>query len=99
MALPCRPAIDNAAQRLKQLGRPLDLIQNDQLLFVIRQVAGRAGKPEAIIVVLQIEVYGRLLAADLESKSGFSHLARTQQNHGGRVPEQILEPGAEAPGE
>lgn len=59
--------VDDAPQPLKQFRRAVNLIQDDQLAFVIRKVPGGVGELGALIFVLKIQVYRSLLAAYLQS--------------------------------
>ena len=54
----------------------MNLIENHQLVLVIRQITGRAGEFDPILLVLKIEVNSWLLLADFQGQSGLSHLAR-----------------------
>jgi hypothetical protein len=59
--------IDDSPQPLKQFRRTVNLIQDDQLAFVIREVPSGAGELGAFILVLKIQIYGSLLLAYLQS--------------------------------
>ncbi len=77
----------------------MNLIQDDQLAFVIRKVPGGVGELGALILVLKIQVYRSLLFAYLQSQGGLPGLARPQQDYGRRVAKQVIQAGAEAAGQ
>jgi hypothetical protein len=64
---PPPPLINDSPQPLKQLRHAVNLVQDDQLAFVLRKVPGRVGELGALILVLKIEVYRGLLVAYLQS--------------------------------
>lgn len=88
------PKVDHAAQDLEDVGGAMDLIQNDQLVFVAGKVKLRIGQPRAARGQLLVEIEGTiaLLLSKPRGQGGFAHLSRSEQGHGGKRLQRLPEP-------
>jgi hypothetical protein len=90
------PLIDDAPQLLKEFRHAVNLIEDDQLVFVICKVPVGIGKLGAVILVFKIQVDRRLLLDDLQSEGCLSGLARPQKDNGWRVTKEVVKSGTKA---
>ncbi len=90
LPLPPPPAINHSAQGLKNLWYALKLIQNHQLIRMIREIIYRAYKFLPILGVLQIQINRRLPGGDFLRQRGLAHLTRSQQNNGGSAFQKVV---------
>jgi hypothetical protein len=73
--------VNDAAERLEYLRRPVYLVQDHQLVFMISQVLTGIRELHPIVLVLKIEVNGFPLLGNLQRQRRFSRLARAQKGH------------------
>ena len=85
-----RPFVDEAAKGLEQFRRSLHLVEDDQLLFVPRQVKGGIAQLRAVRRVLKVEIDARSLLGDEPGQRGLACLARAEEGHG----RELVQPGA-----
>ena len=69
-----------APQLLKQFRHAVNLIEDDQLVFVVRKILAGIGELGAVVLVLKIQVDRGCLRANLQSEGCLSSLARPQQD-------------------
>jgi hypothetical protein len=95
---PATPAfVDEAAEHAEELRGALDLIEDDELVVVLREIELRLGQLRAVAFGFEIEVEGRPILGDLESQRGLAGLSRTEQRHGRRFCEGGAEVCQEEP--
>ncbi len=88
MPVPAPPAgVDQPAQAAEELRRALDLVEDDQLVLVLRQVQFRLGEFGPVGFGLQVEVDRRPRLGDFERERGLPDLPRPQQSGGRRFLE------------
>lgn len=68
-------------QLLKQLRQAVNLIEDDQFVFVVREIFTGIGELGAVVLVFKIQVDRGSWRANLQSESCLSSLARPPQNH------------------
>ena len=96
-ALPAPPAgVDEPAQALEKARYALDLIEDDELVRVLRQVEFRLGELGAVRLGLEIQVDRRSRPRDLERQCGLAGLPRPEQRHGRRFAQSGDERGLES---
>jgi hypothetical protein len=88
--------VDDAPQLLKQLRYAVNLIEDDQLVLVVRKILARIGEPGPVILVFKIQVDRSCLRANLQSESCLSSLARPQKDDSRRMAKQFIQTGREA---
>ena len=72
--------VDDAPQLLKQFRYAVNLIEDDQLVFVVRKILAGVGEFGAVILVLKIEIDLSCPLANLHSEGCLSSLARPQKD-------------------
>ena len=77
-----RARVDEPAQAPEELRGALDLVEDDELVRVLRQVELRLGELGAVRLGLEVEIDRRPRAGQLERQRGLAHLARPEQRHG-----------------
>jgi hypothetical protein len=88
--------VDDAPQLLKQLRHAVNLIEDDQLVFVVRKILAGIGELGAVILVLKVQVDRGCLLTNLQSEGCLSGLARPQQDDSRRMAKQFIQMGREA---
>jgi len=66
---------------LKQLRHAVNLIEDDQLVFVVRKILAGIGELGAVVLVFKIQVDRGSLRANFQGEGCLSSLARPQQDH------------------
>ena len=59
----------------------MNFIEDDQFVFVVREILAGIGELGAVVLVFKIQVDRRSLRANLQSESCLSSLTRPQQDH------------------
>ena len=78
----CPPApVDQASQLLKQLGRAVDLVENDEAILVLGEEQVRIGELGPVGAGLQVEVEGLHLLRDRVGQGGLADLPRPDQGN------------------
>jgi hypothetical protein len=90
------PPVDDAPQLLKQLRYSVNLIEDDQLVLVVRKILAGVGESGPVILVFKIQVDRSCLRANLQSESCLSSLARPQKDDSRRMAKQFIQAGREA---
>ena len=87
-ATPATALIDLTAEHSKEIGHPLDLVQDHQSLGVKVQVPSRLREAGSVagILEIQVETVGRL-GRDVPSERGLANLARPEERHRRRLVE------------
>jgi hypothetical protein len=88
--------VDDAPQLLKQLRYAVNLIEDDQVVLVVRKILARIGEPGPVILVFKIQIDRSCLLANLQSESCLSSLARPQKDNSRRMAKQFVQMGREA---
>lgn len=74
--------VDQAAEGRENLRRAMNLVEDDQTIFVVAEKEGWFAEFLTILARLQIEVQGVSFAGDLMSQSGLAHLSGPEQGDG-----------------
>ena len=67
----------------------MNLIEDHQVTFMVREVADGIGELDALVLVLEVEVNRRPCRSDLQGKRGLARLSRSQQDDGGPMTESL----------
>ena len=90
--------VDEPAQALEELRRALDLVEDDELVLVLRQVELGLGELGAVGLGLEIEIDRRPGCGHLQRQRCLAHLARPQQRHGRGLGQGTGERGEQVTG-
>src|SRR5208282_2464496 len=85
------PAVDEAAQGLKDAGEPVNLVEDHQMVLVLLQVEFRFVQLGAVRGQFQVKVKS-LLSRLLRQGQGnccLAHLSRPEDGHGGKLLEEL----------
>jgi hypothetical protein len=80
-AAPPPAGVDQPSQALEELRRALDLVEDDELVVVLREVELGLGKLGAIGLGLEVEIDRRALSGDLERQRGLASLTRAEERN------------------
>jgi len=99
LALPAPPGgIDEPAQAAKELRRALDLVEDDELVRVLREVQLRLRELRPVGLRLEIEIDRRPRGGQFERQGGLADLARPEQRRGRGFDQGRSEVGNESAG-
>ena len=78
--------VDLTAKHPKELGHPLDLVQDHQAIGMEIEIAPRVRETRGVLGILEVEVQAvGSLRRDGAGERGLPHLARPEERHGGRL--------------
>ena len=90
--------IDETPQHRKHSGRAVHLVQDDQLVEVLREEQFGMGQPSPATLGLEVQVQGRLRFRHLQGERGLARLPRSEERDGRGFLEGGLKEGAQAAG-
>lgn len=95
MAPPAAAAalVDQAPQHGKQLGQPLHLIEDHQLVGMAAEIQLGVAQPGSVAWRFQIEIETQLISGDLFREGRFAHLPGAQQSYGGKLIQPLAHQG------
>jgi hypothetical protein len=91
-------AIDQAAQGGEQLGHALNLVENDEPVFVAGEERIRIGQFSPILAGFKIQVDRRRFRGNRKGQRRLSDLARAGESYGGLPRQRIVDGGSRAAG-
>src|SRR5260370_12734220 len=86
--------VDQASQSLEDAWKPVNLIEDDESLFMLREVEFRLGQLCPVGRKLQVEVESLLpeLFCQGVCERSFAHLPRPEQRHGTKLLQEPSQP-------
>ena len=90
------PPVDDSTQALEQFRRPLNLVQDHQLVFMIGKVADWVRQFDPVGLVLKVQIDRSPCFSHLQSKRRLANLSRSQQDNRRRMSERVIDVCAKA---